>query len=359
MKKICIILLATLLFLSVGEAYSSEEIYTELDEKNELYQLMGQYEEAKSKRKFAELNGDEEYVQIYDKEVADLIERLKEQGVMFNEEVPEELQELMMENVNFPSVGGSVAMLSGIDYWDTAPSFDIFSEVCDITVVKSHTYYNEHKYYVYEVTLNNKEIQGLSSVYTDTVVLQGEINNVNAADNFAKASISWAANAILSAAIPNVYSLAISTLTSAIISYTAQNVVHGENVLTANNFAVDEYARYIYISDSEDENHVWKLATVANKAYVQYRLNLFYKASGSTTISIEEKKRSFVQVSKGYQDYEGAAWYFRNGYVSNGPRDFRLTKINLTFSLTGTTVKYSIPLVTPQLPGQLITIVTQ
>lgn len=272
------LLLSVLILCQSITCVGAEELLSDknLSADEEVHMLLEEYQNLCSQLKYLQRYGsEEENIEEHNKGEKALITQIESKrnelishGVVFNENIPGEAKELILGNCYTLSPMGGV--------WDNIPSFDAFLELCDVNLYRTNVIYNGKKYYVCEVNINNKEIRGLSRVYTDVVTLKGKVSN-NELEKFLASTFLWTATNTATSLLPVAPAWALSAITSLIPDFKGESVIHGSSVVTADRFMVDEYAQYIYIIDPNDSNANWELCVASNRTYIQWHVNFFTK----------------------------------------------------------------------------------
>lgn len=158
------------------------------------------------------------------------------------------------------------------------PDFSAYSLIYNINSYYNHFTVDGEPYTLYTVHVSDKAWNNLSYQLYNPIVVQGNIVNLNAANQFVESIIKFTA----STAAGNIPSPAASLTVSAIIDMMPNivptiNYIHGQNVLTITPTYVDEFVKYVYAYDEENDD--WVLVLSANRAKVLYQTNICYKDS--------------------------------------------------------------------------------
>lgn len=190
---------------------------------------------------------------------------------------------------------------SGISTYQTSPpdvsyleiNYDIDTYYQYITIDGGEKYYT-----LYSIVLTDKgdDFKNLTYKQKDPVILNGEITNENAIEQFMLSSVKLMAG-IAATGIQNPFvGFAVSELINRIPDYKASYLIHGASILEANSIAVNESVKYIYGYDEKYDR--WIHLCSRNYADVLYNLVLTYKANKRLD-NVTEKCRQMINPDRG------------------------------------------------------------
>ena len=183
---------------------------------------------------------------------------------------------------------------SGISTYQTSPpdvsyletNYDIDTYYQYITIDGGEKYYT-----LYSIVLTDKEgvFRNLAYVKNGEIILNGEVTNENAIQQFMLSSVKFMAG-IAASGIENPFiGIAVSELINAIPDYESSYLIHGTHILEANSMSVNESVKYIYGYDEKYDR--WIHLCSRNYVDVLYRLVLHYR-----TNRLEQKTKECRQM---------------------------------------------------------------
>lgn len=283
---------------------------------------------------------------------------LAELGVI--NDVPDEIKE---SRTNYPASNTNLAAMKSKAKAAAKTAvypttyFDFYKNAINVSSYESSYTYNGVSYRTCTVYLTDKpsSYEHLSKVYIVNKVLQGKLKDITMVEQFTQSTIIMLLEKGASY-IPQPYiKYPALAILSKIPDYEPQYMVtSNDKTLILNEVGVDEYIRYIYVYD--EQNNDWILSGAANQGICNQAFKIWYRPANKLKYENVKKELYF------YGDYstirqDSVAWFALNkqiGCNSFAPLDGVIKRVNLSYNgLSSKTDLVSINLCADQYPGYI------